>query len=153
MPPDFPHAGNNCLRKISDGIVAVICGSGGAGDKDGEAWAASFNTPKGLAVNEASNIFVADQENNKIRIVFGTDWSVSTVAGAGKRGHRDGPADQALFNRPEDVALGWNGDIFVADTMNHAIRRCGASASAQLAAAALAVSSVTGARRPRPAAG
>jgi hypothetical protein len=120
---DLTHTGNNCLRKISDGIVAVICGSGGAGDKDGEAWTASFNTPKGLAVNNASNIFVADQENNKIRIVFGTDWSVSTVAGAGKRGHRDGPADQALFNRPEAVALGWDGDIYVADTMNHVIRR------------------------------
>ena len=149
-PTDTSHTGNNCLRKISDGIVAVICGSGVGGDKDGEAWAARFNTPKGLAVNNANNIFVADQENNKIRIVFGTDWSVSTVAGAGKRGHRDGPADQALFIRPEDGALGWDGDIFVADTMNHVIRRCSASARAQLATAVFTVTSAAPHSRAPP---
>ena len=116
-------AGNHCIRKISDGIVAAICGSGQAGDCDGEGWEAQFRSPKGIAVNDAGNVFVADQDNNKVRLIFSTDWSVATVAGQGQRGHRDGHADQALFNRPEDVALGPNGEIYTADTMNHVIRR------------------------------
>jgi DNA-binding beta-propeller fold protein YncE len=115
--------GNNCIRKISDGIVAVISGSGIAGSRDGSGWEASFNQPKGLAVNDLNNIFVADKGNHKIRVVFGTDWSVSTVAGAGTRGFRDGNPDQALFNEPEAVAIDWEGNLYVADTMNHVIRR------------------------------
>ena len=103
--------------------MATICGSGEAGDRDGKAWEAQFSTPAGIAANDAGNLFVADRDNNKVRVVFSTDWSVATAAGQGKRGYRNGPADQALFNRPEDVELGLEGDVYVADTMNHVIRR------------------------------
>jgi DNA-binding beta-propeller fold protein YncE len=48
---------------------------------------------------------------------------VTTVAGTGERGYRDGPADQALFNIPQGVAVDAAGAIYVADSGNHVIRR------------------------------
>lgn len=84
-----------------------------------------FDRPGFLALNQADgSLFVSDSENNVIRRVFpGPDGVVETVAGSGEPGSLDGPASQATFNDPQGVALDDRGNLWVADSGNHTIRR------------------------------
>lgn len=80
-------SGNNLIRKITPGgAVTTIAGSGSRGANDGTGKAASFNTPAGIAVDKAGNIYVADENNNLIRKITqaGTVTTISTT-------HIDGP--------------------------------------------------------------
>jgi len=96
----------------------------GGGHRDGPGSQALFNGPTGLARMPGGAVVVADTGNHRIRMV-GTDAArtVSTVAGNGLNGFRDGPADQAMFRYPTGVAVSPTGAIFVADSDNHLIRR------------------------------
>ncbi len=67
------------------------------------------------------NIFVTDTLNNRIRRIS-PDGQVSTVAGSGQAGSADGPADEAEFWYPTDIAVGPDGKLYVADWKNHRIR-------------------------------
>jgi uncharacterized repeat protein (TIGR01451 family) len=85
--------------------------------------AAQFHGPTGIALDGEGNIYVADTENNLIRRI-GTDGQVATVAGsAGLSGLADGVGAAARFNHPTALAFDRLGNLFVADTGNHAIRR------------------------------
>lgn len=88
---------------------------------DGAGTAAAFNTPSGLAVDGAGNLIVADTGNHAVRRVT-PQGVVSTLAGTGTAGFRDGPAAQAQFNGPIGVAVDKAGRIYVADTYNDRIR-------------------------------
>lgn len=80
-------SGNNLIRKITPGgAVTTIAGSGSRGANDGTGKAASFNTPAGIAVDKAGNIYVADENNNLIRKITQTGM-VTTIATT----HIDGP--------------------------------------------------------------
>ncbi|HSR32544.1 MAG TPA: ABC transporter substrate-binding protein [Anaerolineae bacterium] len=113
--------GNRIRRVSPDGMVSTLAGTGVPGYTDGPAPSAQFRLPKGLAVDEAGNVYVADAYNHRIRVIH-PDGLVSTLAGSGEAGYRDGPAAQAQFNRPMDVVLSASGVIYVADPGNNRVR-------------------------------
>jgi sugar lactone lactonase YvrE len=115
---------NNRIRKLSaDGSkVSTIAGNGVAGLKDGPSGEAQFDGPIDVAVDDHGTIFVADAYTDSIRKVS-TDGVVTTVAGGGSPGYSDGPAASALFDTPSGVTVDKDGNVFVADTGNHAIRK------------------------------
>lgn len=112
----------NRIRRISpDGSVSNFAGTGAAGYVDGPAATAQFNYPFGIALDGAGSLLVADTFNHRIRVVD-PEGQVSTLAGDGNAGYRDGPAAQAQFDRPTDVALSPTGIIYVADPGNDRVR-------------------------------
>lgn len=111
----------NRIRRIGvDGVVATLAGSM-EGFVDGTGVAAAFNTPSGLARDVAGNLYVADTGNHAIRKVT-VQGVVTTLAGTGTAGYRDGPGAQAQFNGPIGVAVDRAGRVYVADTYNDRIR-------------------------------
>ena len=115
---------NNRVRKISStGTMSTVAGNGTAGyNGDGiSATAAQLNVPTAVAVDVAGNIYIADSGNHKIRKV--TSGTISTIAGSSLGFTGDGgPASNATLNNPQSVAVASNGNIYIADTSNHAIR-------------------------------
>jgi sugar lactone lactonase YvrE len=81
-----------------------------------------LTTPFGLDFLPDGSLVVADFGGHRVCKVT-RDGKVSVLAGAGAKGHRDGPAAQALFNAPHAVAALPDGDVLVADTLNHCVRR------------------------------
>jgi hypothetical protein len=85
-----------------------------------------FNQPFGLAIDGATNLYVADNGNQTIRMIspVGTNWVVSTLAGMpGERGRTDGLGATARFNAPNGITIDTLGALYVADTGNHLIRK------------------------------
>ena len=111
---------NRILKISADGVMTNFAGSKEA-YADGLADAAAFNTPSGLAIDAAGNIYVADTGNNTIRKIT-PQGLVSTLAGNGKAGYLDGVATEAQFNGPIGVAVDKAGKVYVADTYNDRIR-------------------------------
>jgi len=96
------------------------------GSSDGLGTNAMFYFPRGLAVDNASNVYVADSENNSVRKLspVGTNWLVSTLAGvASIRANDDGTGTNAHFFFPDDVAFDTTGHLYVMDTYNQTIRK------------------------------
>jgi sugar lactone lactonase YvrE len=116
---------NHTIRKLvpSTGVVTTVAGlAGSAGSADGIGSQGRFNGPSGVAVDSRGTVWVADTENHAIRSVWSTG-QVLTVAGlAGASGATDGAGSVARFNSPTAVALGPDGNLYVADTDNHTIR-------------------------------
>ncbi|MDR0353230.1 MAG: hypothetical protein LBI02_07750 [Opitutaceae bacterium] len=109
----------------SAGAVSIIAGAAGPGFANGIGPAAQFNTPSGIAVDLAGNLYIADTGNNAIRYIDMTTGSVSTFAGRPlvAPGHNDGAkTTAATFNAPEGVTVDAAGWVFVADTGNSHIR-------------------------------
>eukprot|EP00240_Pyramimonas_obovata_P001620 CAMPEP_0118951120 /NCGR_PEP_ID=MMETSP1169-20130426/52564_1 /TAXON_ID=36882 /ORGANISM="Pyramimonas obovata, Strain CCMP722" /LENGTH=436 /DNA_ID=CAMNT_0006898117 /DNA_START=1 /DNA_END=1312 /DNA_ORIENTATION=+ len=101
--------------------VAVGAGSDVQGTQP-----AQFNGPRGLCVDGIGNIIVADELNHCIRMIS-REGIVSTIAGVGKPGHRDGATRVAQFSHPAGVTVDWtDGSILVADEGNNSIRRISA---------------------------
>ena len=117
-------SGNHCIRSISNGVVSTFAGSPQVlGSADGAGTNAQFNGPVGLALNAQGNLFVSDSNNHTIRKIK-PDGTVSTWAGsAGADGCVDGPAATAKFCKPAELALDRNGNLFVADSFYHVIRK------------------------------
>jgi len=112
---------SNRIRKLTpEGAVSTLAG-GSEGYADGAGATASFHTPSALAADRDGNLYVADTGNNRIRKVT-REGVVTTLAGDGSAGHRDGPARQAQFNAPVGVAVGPDGQVYVADTYNDRVR-------------------------------
>lgn len=109
---------------LAKGCVTTLAGRGpwAAGLVDGPAATAQFHSPDSVAVTkDGKTVYVADTVNNAIRVVAG--GMVSTLAGGGNAGHKDGPAVSARFNGPQAVARGPKGAVYVADTGNNCIRK------------------------------
>ena len=120
---------NHLIRAITpDGVVSTLAGSGNQAYMDGTGNAASFNFPTGVAVDSSGNVYVADQYNNRIRMINGSG-SVSTIAGSGVIGTRgtgayaDGTGTSASFDHPTGVAVDAGGNLYVADRNNNRIRK------------------------------
>ena len=114
---------------LADGLTALpevyagILGSSGLVDDQRNQ--AKFNQPSFLALNQATgSLYVADTANHVIRLVgSGQNGVVSTLAGNGTPGSGDGSLAGATFRNPQGVALDGRGNLWVADTGNHTIRR------------------------------
>lgn len=127
------HA-NNCIRKLTpteDGLWAVstLSGSrqGKEGFADGDAAAARFRCPRGLALDVDDNLIVADHFNHCIRKVEVADGKATTVAGSKEggeaaRGFADGEGMASLFDEPFSVGVDGNGSILVSDRSNNRVR-------------------------------
>lgn len=121
------EAGTNSIRKVTaDGVVTTFAGPLGAyifGHTDGAAADARFAYPEGIAVDAAGTVYVADSGNNTIRKITPAG-TVSTLAGtAGIKGSADGTGAAAQFDSPIALTVDAAGNVFVADTHNHTIRR------------------------------
>lgn len=106
--------------------VSTLAGNGTAGFVDGAGASAMFNNPQGIAVDANGLVYVADTANNRIRRIT-TDGTVSTFAGDGTAGFQNGAGNQARFNAPQGVAVDSQGNVYVADTGNSAVRKIDAT--------------------------
>jgi sugar lactone lactonase YvrE len=113
-------SGTSTVKKIdSSGVVSAVAGvENKRGFADGEANAATFNSPVGIAVTENGRIFVSDTYNDRIRVI--EHGIVSTLAGGG-RGYVDDSGVNARFDTPLGIAI-WGERLLVADTGNRRIR-------------------------------
>lgn len=115
--------GNHQIRKITaDGTVSTLAGGGVPGSADGSGAAASFSGPYGVAVDGGGNLYVADTNNNLIRRITAAG-EVTTLAGSGEQGAANGNGTAASFNTPHHLAVDPAGNLLIADTGNHSIRR------------------------------
>jgi uncharacterized protein (TIGR03437 family) len=117
---------NFCIRKVdTDGNISTVAGSatnqGYSGD-GGPATQAKMNTPYGVAVDSAGNIYIADSANNRIRKV--SNGIITTIAGTGVAGFSGdgGPATKAQLKNPYGVSVDVVGNVFVSDYGNYRIR-------------------------------
>jgi len=116
---------NSTIRKITPaGAVSTLAGSAGVtGSADGSGAAARFNSPQGLAIDSAGNLYVADTDNSTIRVVTPAGV-VSTLAGTAKAfGSADGIGAAASFTYPAGVATDSVGNLYVSDLGNSTIRK------------------------------
>ena len=119
--------GNGRIRKVdTSGTISTVAGNGTAGfsGDGGPATSAKLNIPRGVAVDSSGNLFIADWSNGRIRKVD-TSGTISTVAGDGTFGFGGdgGPATSAQLSFPTGVAVDSSGNLFIADTANHRIRK------------------------------
>jgi sugar lactone lactonase YvrE len=112
------------IRKITPtGVVSTLAGSTSSGYADGTGTVAKFNSPEGIAVDAAGNVYVADRGNHCIRKIT-PNGVVSTFAGsAQQRGYVDAKGTAAKFYSPTAVAFDSKGDLYVSDHYNHRIRK------------------------------
>jgi len=106
------------------GVVTTFAGTAGSpGSIDGMGSFARFNQPQGTAVDSAGNIYIADTFNSTIRKMT-PSGQVTTLAGKGlNAGSADGAGSSARFNVPYSVAVDGVGNVYVADSGNHTIRK------------------------------
>ena len=98
-------SGNHCVRKldVASGAVTTVCGDGTRGYRDGPAAAARFDEPTAVALDVDGTLYVADQENRRVRALRGR--TVSTLAGGGLDDTRDGVGADAHFSLPNSLYL------------------------------------------------
>jgi hypothetical protein len=118
----YKWVGDSLLRNEQTNATKIIAGSGIEGRLDGASKTARFYNPKGMTIDAAGNIFVADDYNHCIRKIA-MNGQVSTFAGTGEPGYANGPGTSAQFNRPQDVVLDSAGNLYVADANNYVIRK------------------------------
>jgi sugar lactone lactonase YvrE len=110
----------------STGIITTVAGNGipGYSGDGGPATSASLSGPSGVVVDATGNLLIADSSNYRIRRVDASTGIITTVAGNGIRGFSGdgGPATSASLS-PIGVAVDATGNLFIADTGNHRIRR------------------------------
>lgn len=120
-------SGNHVIRLVLDGgNVTTVAGTAlSAGSTNGIGSAARFSGPRGIALDSSrSRLYVADTNNHTIRSIDLFTGAVSTLAGvAGTPGMADGIGSAARFRFPEGLAVDENGNLYIADTENHRIRR------------------------------
>jgi len=119
-------AGVSRIRRVSpDGWITTVAGTGQAGfNEDGTAMFCQLNLPSGLAVDAAGNVYIADTDNHRVRKLT-PGGALITIAGRGVRGYAGdgGPAAEAWLDSPAGLAVDAEGNLYIADRMNHAIRK------------------------------
>lgn len=119
---------NHAIRKIApDGTVTTVAGNGKCGRVDGPVAESELCYPIDVEVASDGTLYVSDSGNHVIRRIAA--GQVSTIAGNGTAGGADGPALAASFNAPQGIALLSTGDLLIADSGNHKIRRLTLNAS------------------------
>ncbi len=117
--------GNNRVLKLSNGALTTVAGTGTAGfaGDNGLATNAQLWGPRGVAVDSAGNIYIADYTNQRIRMVS-SNGIITTIAGNGHTGYSGdgGPGTGAMLYQPSGVAVDSKFNVYVADTSNNVIR-------------------------------
>ncbi|MBZ5609162.1 MAG: hypothetical protein LAP38_12945 [Acidobacteriia bacterium] len=113
------------IRKVANGVVTTIAGNGYfsfSGD-NGPAANAQFYQPEGVAIDSSGRIYIADTQNNRVRMI--ANGVITTVAGTGARGFSgdNGPATSAQLATPVAVAVDPAGNLYIADINNFRIRK------------------------------
>jgi uncharacterized protein (TIGR03437 family) len=130
------------LKINSDGVAGTIAGTGEEGvSRDGvRAGEARLSFPRAVAVDSAFNIFIADTGNHRVRVVT-ADGLIHTAAGTGVAGFAGdgGPAAAAQLRFPSGLSIDGAGNIYVADLLNHRIRKLMPAAAGDADSMALAV--------------
>lgn len=121
------EAGAYRIRKVdSRGIITTVAGIGrrGFSGEGGPAVQAGISAPHDLVLDEKGNLYFTDSFNHRIRKVD-TRGIIASIAGTGKSGGSGdgGPALKAELNNPQGIAIDHEGNLLVADTFNHVIRR------------------------------
>jgi streptogramin lyase len=117
--------GNHSVRKLTKaGVVSLFAGiPTETGSIDGTGTAARFNRPFGIAIDPSDNLFVSDHDNQTIRKITPAGV-VTTVAGSpGSSGYMDATGADARFAGPDGMVVAPDGNLYVADTYNNAIRK------------------------------
>jgi sugar lactone lactonase YvrE len=138
---------NHRIRKVTPGgVISTVAGNGihSYGGDGGPATASLLHGPSGLAVDAAGNLFIADNNNNRVRKVTPAGV-ISTVAGNGTAGFSGdgGPATSAQLKSPSGVAVDTAGNLFIADSGNHRVRKVtpGGTISTEVPALSLGIGS------------
>jgi DNA-binding beta-propeller fold protein YncE len=124
----FADTGNHCVRRVErrSGIITTIAGTGEAGyaGDDGPATKAQLNSPYGIALDAATNLYIVDRLNACIRLVEAATSRIRTIAGIGQPGYAGdgGPAHMAQLQEPNDIALDGRARAYIADVRDHRIR-------------------------------
>jgi len=124
---------NHRVRRVdmTTGLISTIAGTGTAGFNGGgiAATSAQLDTPFGLAVDDAGNMFITDRGNDQVRRVDATTGVITTIAGNGTPGFSGdgGVATSAQLNGPTGVAVDDAGNVFIADFGNIRVRRVDAT--------------------------
>jgi sugar lactone lactonase YvrE len=113
------------IRKVSAGIITTVAGGASNGlVRDGDPpTEAQLRSPSGVAVDSDGNVYIADTGNNAIRVV--SNGRIATVAGTGTAGYSGdgGPATSAELNGPTGIAVDAAGNLYIADSVNKAVRK------------------------------
>jgi DNA-binding beta-propeller fold protein YncE len=122
---------NQRVRKIEGGVITTFAGTGaiGSGGDGGLAVNASVNLPTGIVRSPTGVIFVAEQGGHKVRMISG--GIITSAVGTGTRGYSNdgGLAEEAMIASPYALALDAQGNLYIADTGNHRVRRVDPPAS------------------------
>ena len=116
------------IRKVNpDGTIHTMAGTGKTGysGDGGPALEATFSLPHEIRFDRAGNAYITDMQNHAIRRIDGKSGIISTIAGTGTAGYSGdgGPARQAQLKQPHSLQFGRDGDLYICDIGNHAIRR------------------------------
>lgn len=112
-------AGKDTLEKNDFEIYAGILGESGL--HNGTRLEATFKSPRGFDFDSRGNMYIADCENNVIRMI-NPEGIVSTFIGKPEGGHKDGALEEALFHYPHDITISPEDFIYVADAGNYRVR-------------------------------
>ena len=122
----FATWGDARIRKVApSGIISTFAGSSalGFGGDGGPAASAMLDSPRGVAVDSSGNVYIADRGNHRIRKVDPLGI-ISTFAGGGTDGIADGvSATSSMLRYPRGVAVDGSGNVYIADTGNHRVRK------------------------------
>lgn len=121
----FADRANNVIYRIlSNGYLEVFAGTGARSFANGNRLEAQFNEPSGLAFDSLGNLYVADTGNHIIRLIA-PSGNVTTLAGIARQpGSNDNDTRlKVRFHRPNGVALDSQGNLYIADSSNHCIRK------------------------------
>ena len=122
-------SGNHRVRRIDAATrtIETVAGTGQLGFSvdGGPAVAAEVVDPRGIAMDDSGNVLVAERATSRVRRIDTVTGTIDTVAGTGARGHSGdgGPATEGMLHSPQGVAADLSGNLYVADTWNHRLRR------------------------------
>jgi sugar lactone lactonase YvrE len=122
---------NSRVRKVGlNGLISTVAGNGtnGFSGDGGKATNAELSYPAAILVDAASNLYIADFTNNRIRVV-GTNGLINTIAGSGSNAFfgDGGPATNASLWHPAGLALDASSNLYIADSQNFRVRKVGSN--------------------------